>query len=147
MGIDVIIKKDTIIIRGKNIKNINLEINEYPSFPTDLQQILTCVLLNAKSESRIKDNIYPNRISHIDELKKLKANIRYINNEIIIHKSKLVGSKVNVKDLRCGFALIVAAAMATNETVLEHAEIILRGYEKPIIKLKNIGISITEYIC
>ena len=76
----------------------------------------------------------------------MKGNIKYINNKIIIRKSKLVGAKVNVNDLRCGFALIVAGSIATNKTILENAEIILRGYEKPLIKLKNIGIKITEYI-
>ena len=146
IGCHITIKKDSIIIKGNNIKSFNLVINEYPSFPTDLQQILSVVLLNSKGESHLKDNIYPYRISHIDELRKLKGNIDYIDNEIIINKSKLIGTKVNVRDLRCGFALVVAGAIACNETVLENAEIILRGYEKPIIKLKNIGINITEYL-
>lgn len=146
LGCEVMTKKDTIIVNGNNINGINLDINEYPSFPTDLQQILSVVLLNAKNESHLKDNIYPERISHIRELNKMKGNIKYINNEIIIRKSKLIGTKVNVKDLRCGFALIVAGSIATNQTILENAEIILRGYEKPLIKLKNIGIKITEYM-
>lgn len=146
IGCHITIKKDSIIIKGNNIKSVNLVINEYPSFPTDLQQILSVVLLNSKGESHLKDNIYPDRISHIDELRKLKGNIDYIDNEIIINKSKLIGTKVNVRDLRCGFALVVAGAIACNETVLENAEILLRGYEKPIIKLKNIGINITEYL-
>mgnify|MGYP002513382299 CR=1 FL=1 len=66
-------KKDNILVveGNKGIKKINLLIGEYPFFPTDLQQIITVVLTKAKSSSTIEDPIFPNRILHLKELKKI----------------------------------------------------------------------------
>lgn len=146
IGSMVEIKKDILIIKSNTVKYINLEINEYPSFPTDLQQILSCVLLQSNKESIIVDNIYPKRNSQISELNKMNGCIKYKDNKIIINKSKLRGAKVTAKDLRCAFALIVAGSIASGETIIENAEILLRGYEKPLIKLKKIGVQINEYL-
>lgn len=146
VGSFVEIKRDTIIIKSNNLNNINLEINEYPSFPTDLQQILSCVLLSANNESTIVDNIYPQRNSQITELNKMNGNIKNINNQIIVNKSRLKGTVVTAKDLRCCFALILAGSIASGETIIENAELLLRGYEKPLIKLKKIGIEVVEYL-
>ena len=147
LGSDVEIKEDYIIVKGKNIKSLNIEINEYPSFPTDLQPILSVVLLNGNADSTIKDNIYPNRISHIDELVKMNGIIKCENNNILLSKSHLVGQHVVAKDLRLAFALVVASCIAQDYTFIHNAELLLRGYEKPIIKLKKIGVNISEYIC
>ena len=146
LGCIVNIHDETIIVKSGNIKSIKLEINEYPSFPTDLQPILSTVLLCANKRSIVKDYIYPDRISHVEELRKMKAKIQQMNNSIIINKSSLIGSNVRAKDLRMAFSLIIAGSIASGETTVENAKILLRGYEQPIIKLKKIGIQITEFI-
>lgn len=145
----LIVKVEQDIIKVKKIKKINpidLEIFEYPSFPTDLQQILSVVLLTSSGISKIKDNIYINRISQIKELNKLDGLIQFINNEIIIYPSELKGGIVSAHDLRCAFALIVAGVISSNETIIDNFDIVLRGYEKIIEKLKKVGIEIKIYI-
>ncbi len=141
-----VIKDNNIIVKGNKINDINVEINEYPSFPTDLQPILTTTLLNCKNISSIKDNIYPERTSHISELRKMNGEVQHKLDKIIISKSNLYGTNVVAKDLRMAFALIVAGCIAEGDTIIENAEIILRGYEQPLIKLKKIGVKLTEYI-
>ena len=70
-----------------------------------------------------------------------------IKDYIQVKSSKLVGTNVIAKDLRACFALIVAGSIAENETIIDNADILFRGYEKPLIKLNKIGIKISEYIC
>ncbi len=142
MGQEIKVTNNIIEIKSCNlIKPLNLIINEYPSFPTDLQQIISSVLLFASSNSTIKDNIYKDRISHIEELKKLKAKIEFENGIINIYPSTLEKNTVICRDLRCAFSLIVAATHI-DECFIDCFEIIFRGYEDIIEKLKKINVKI-----
>ena len=146
LGVHVEIEKDIIKIKTNDyINSINLVIKEYPSFPTDLQQILSVILLKANGLSTIEDKIYPSRISQIKELKKMKANIEYENSIIKIYPSTLVGTEVVSHDLRCSFALLLAGIVAEDETIIDNFELSFRGYENIIDKIKNLGIHINIY--
>ena len=146
LGCNYLIEEKNIILKSnKNLNNIDLLIEEYPSFPTDLQQILTVVLLNSKKQSKIKDLIYPNRLSHVYELSRIGCNIIEEKNLIIINSSKITKGEVNARDLRCAFGMIVASCISEEYLIINNFEIINRGYEKIIEKLNNIGVEIEEY--
>ena len=135
----------SIRILGSNcLEDVEVVTGPYPNFPTDLQQILSACLLKTKKISTIKETIYQNRFSQILELNKMKANIELCDGLIVIKNSILEGSKVLACDLRCGFALIVGAILAKDETIIDNFEVIERGYENIIFKLKKIGIKIKE---
>ena len=135
-------KNKIVLISPEQIRNVNIEVGPYPSIPTDLQPILSVVLLNGNKQSTIKDNIYSDRVSHIDELKKMNAEIMYNLDKIIINSSKLIGSTVISHDLRCAFALIVASTMAKGITIIDKIDYIKRGYEKIEEKLNKLGIKL-----
>ena len=146
LGVEVIVEKNEInIIKFNKINNLSLEIFEYPSFPTDLQQILTVVLLKSNGVSNIKDNIYPYRISQLSEIQKMNAIVEHHNNTIKITPSELNGTLVISKDLRCAFALLVAGLISKGETLIDNFEIAFRGYENIIEKMKELGIDINVY--
>lgn len=135
----------SIRILGSNcLEDVEVVTGPYPNFPTDLQQILSACLLKTKKISTIKETIYQNRFSQILELNKMKANIELCDGLIVIKNSILEGSQVLAWDLRCGFALIVGAILAKDETIIDNFEVIERGYENIIFKLKKIGIKIKE---
>ncbi len=141
MGINVETGHNCLVVEGANkINKTNLIVGAYPFFPTDLQQILTVVLTRSEKESSIQDTIFPNRISHVVELNKMGANITVYNGSIYIRKSELKGKKVKAHDLRCAMALIIAGALADGVTYIENGEMLLRGYDNPIEKLKAIGL-------
>lgn len=143
MGIIVYKEKDKLVVEGNNgIKRLNLQIGEYPFFPTDLQQIITVVLTKAKKSSVIEDPIFPNRIHHIDELKKMNAYI-YTNDGTINIKPCILNPGIVVAtDLRCAFALVVAGAIASGTTYIKDIDYLFRGYDDPIKKLRYIGINV-----
>lgn len=142
-GVDLLIKENTIrVLKNSSLKNMNIVADNYPAFPTDLQQIATACLLFGDSISTVKDNIYKNRFTEVNELLKMKANINKEDNEIIIYPTNLVGTIVYAHDLRAGFSLIIAAVNADNVTIIENAEVIFRGYENIISKLSNINVKI-----
>ena len=102
----------------------------YPGFPTDLQSLLVAVLCKAAGESRIEERIFENRFLIVDELLKMGANIKIQDQIAHIYPVKnLYGTVLNAKDLRGGAALVLAALSADGVSDVNHAEIILRGYE------------------
>lgn len=137
-NVNLIIEDDSIVInKVSDYSGLNLVADYYPYFPTDLQQIACSYLLGANTLSIIKDNIYPKRFSEVIELLNMKANLYIKDNLLLIMPSNLIGTTVRAADLRCGFALILAGVHAMNETIIENAQVILRGYEDVIKKLIN----------
>lgn len=146
--IGVNVKKDTYKITiktGDKINPINVSTDIYPGFPTDLQQILTVTLLNALGTSQIIDTIFPSRISHVEELKKLGADIKIVDEKIVVNNSKLIGAPILGIDLRGTFALIVASGMADGMTEIKNIDHVFRGYENLEYKLKKLNFKI-EFI-
>ena len=143
MGIIVYKKDNILVVEGnKGIRKINLLIGEYPFFPTDLQQIITVVLTKAKSSSTIEDPIFPNRIYHLNELKKMKAYIYEQNQVIHINPCILSPAVIYATDLRCAFALIIAGVITNGTTYIKNVDYLFRGYEDPINKLRYIGVNV-----
>lgn len=145
LGSTIIASTNKVTLHSPSlINNINLEVGPYPKFPTDLQPIISAVLLNAKKPSVITDQVYNDRISHLHELNKMGSNVKYENKKIIIMPSKLKKSIIKATDLRCAFALIVASNLVDGETVIENMEYISRGYENCEKKLKKLNINCTK---
>ena len=134
-------KNDYMIFESPNcIKGINLTCDTYPNFPTDLQQILCSSLLNTNSV--ITDLVYPNRVSHISELKKLNADINFIDNKIHIKPSVLKNNSLNGIDLRGNFSLIVASGKIKENTIIYNIDNLLRGYYDVFCNFRKIGLKI-----
>ncbi len=118
----------------------------YPGFPTDAQPVVTSALLNAKGTSMIVENIFEKRFNHVNELRKLGANINVFGNTLKItgNIDEMKGGVVKAGDLRAGASLIVAALGIKDKVVVEDTHHIIRGYENITQKLKNLGADITE---
>lgn len=133
--------ENSLVIENTNVnKSLIIETGEYPLFPTDLQPILTAYLTTIRRIHVLKENVYNERFSHVEELKKMGAVIFKESNTLLINGIfSLHGSIVKAKDLRCGAALLVCALNAEGKTIIENAEILYRGYESIVKKLKAIG--------
>lgn len=143
LGVKITKNNNSLIIEGTSkINKTNLLIGNYPFFPTDLQQILTVLLTKAIGTSKIEDPIFPNRVAHLKELRKMGGYVYDYKHIIYIKKSILKSAKVKATDLRCAFALIVAGAMARGTTYIKDIDYLFRGYVEPLKKLKSIGINV-----
>lgn len=138
------IDKAITIVSPKELSNVCVTTGPYPMFPTDLQPQLTTVLLRGMEKSTIIEGIYTKRFSHVEELKKLGARLDKEENQLEIYPSVLHGGDLNVHDLRCGFALIIASVMSKENCTIDQVEYILRGYEDITDKLKKIGIEFVK---
>ncbi len=115
----------------------------HPGFPTDLQQPLTALLTRSEGTSVVTDTIYSARFKHIDELRRMNAQIKVEGSSAIITGSvELEGAKVKASDLRAGASLIVAGLMANGVTEITGVEHIDRGYANITDKLRQLGANI-----
>lgn len=143
MGAELDIHEDYLIINKTLLTCTDIETKGYPGFPTDLQQPMVTLLTNAKGVSNITENIYENRFNNILYLNKMGASIHFEGRiASITGPTKLSGREVKATDLRAGASLLVASLVAEGETIITDVEHILRGYEKIVEKLTNVGAKI-----
>ncbi|MDR0614782.1 MAG: UDP-N-acetylglucosamine 1-carboxyvinyltransferase [Lactobacillales bacterium] len=144
MGVQMTIREDSITVHpNHDLKMVNVKTYPHPGFATDLQQPITSLLLKACGRGELIDTIYERRIGHIPELKRMGANIKIEDNHIVMTSpNELVGTEVVASDLRAGASLIVAGLMAKGVTTIHNVEFILRGYDRIVEKLTNLGADI-----
>lgn len=112
----------------------------YPGFPTDMQPQLSAVLSVASGVSVITESVFESRFFHVDELKRMGADIRLEGRSIIVEGVPgLTGARVHAGDLRTGAALILAGLAAEGETVISGAENIDRGHDDLCSKMNSLG--------
>lgn len=115
----------------------------YPGFPTDLQPLGMVLLTAARGTSIVTENVFDGRFRHVDELKRMGAQIKVDGRTAVIDGGvPLSGAPVSATDLRAGVALLVAGLMAEGETVLSEVDHIDRGYENIEEKLASLGVQI-----
>ncbi|HJV31836.1 MAG TPA: UDP-N-acetylglucosamine 1-carboxyvinyltransferase [Bacillales bacterium] len=145
MGVRIESGDDQIFVeRGPEpLKAVDIKTLVYPGFPTDLQQPFTTLLTNATGSSMVTDTIYGARFKHIDELRRMNANIKVEGRTAIINGPiQLQGAKVKASDLRAGAALVIAGLLADGVTEVTGLEHIDRGYSHLVEKLTGLGATV-----
>ena len=98
MGVVIDADEDSLYVYpAGDLKMTQIKTGAYPGFATDLQQPVTPLLLTAKTgEGVIIDRIYPKRVGHIEQLRKMGADIKVEDDIILVHPtSKLHGATVS----------------------------------------------------
>ena len=146
MGVDVIENGDSVTVKSKgNFKGANIKTQPYPGFPTDVQQPMSTLLTIAKGRSIVNESIWESRFKHVDELKKMGANIKVEGRTAIIDGvPKLTGAIVKATDLRAGAAMVIAGLLAEGDTEILGVEHIDRGYPNIENKFKSLGATIVR---
>ena len=122
---------------------IDMETLEFPGFPTDLQAQWMAVMLKAKGDCIIKENIYHDRFTHISELSRMGADITLKNNIAYIKGvDEIFSAPVMCTDIRASAGLIIAALCSKGVTEISRIYHIDRGYDGIENKLTSIGADI-----
>lgn len=97
----------------------------------------------AQGTSTVIDTLYPKRIQHVKPMQMLGGKITTHDGIIRIdHSAELHGATITANDIRAGVALLGLALMADGTTVIEHADNILRGYDRIITKFRGLHVHI-----
>jgi UDP-N-acetylglucosamine 1-carboxyvinyltransferase len=124
---------------------VNVRTAPYPGFPTDMQAQFMALNAVAGGASRVVETIFENRFMHVQELKRLGADIEVDGNAAVIKGvPALEGATVMATDLRASASLVVAGLAARGSTIVERIYHLDRGYERIEEKLSRLGARITR---
>lgn len=131
------------VISNQRTKAVDYKTMPFPGFPTDMQAQVMALMAVSEGTSIITETIFENRFKHVDELRRMGADIR-VEGRVCIVKGvkKLTGAYVETSDLRAGSALVIAGLAAEGATVVANIYHIDRGYENFEQKLRSLGAQI-----
>jgi len=112
----------------------------YPGFPTDMQAQFMVLDSIARGTARVTETVFENRFMHVQELKRLGADIEVEGNTAVVKGvPHLDGATVMATDLRASASLVLAGLVARGTTKVERVYHLDRGYERIEEKLSRLG--------
>ena len=144
VGVKVSRENGTIFCSSaRRLNAVDVTTQPYPGFPTDVQAQLMALLSLADGMSIVSERIYPDRFTHVGELRRMGACVRKEGSAAIVQGVKeLQGATVMASDLRASAALVLAGLVARGQTRIDRVYHIDRGYERIEQKLAAVGAQI-----
>ncbi|MBI1862598.1 UDP-N-acetylglucosamine 1-carboxyvinyltransferase [Candidatus Microgenomates bacterium] len=143
------------------IKPVDIVTAPHPGFMTDWQPNWAVLMSQADGHATIHETIFENRFSYVSEMKKLGADMKFIDMHVndpektyqfnyskrrtyrqaieITGGEPLHGGVLKIADLRAGATLLIGALIATGESILLDASTLERGYEDIVKKVSLLG--------
>lgn len=134
-------------VETDNLKSVKVvKTNIWPGFPTDLMSAVIILATQCEGITLCHDWMYESRMFFADKLISMGAHITIADpHRVMIYgPTPLQGRKMDTPDIRAGMALVLAALVATGESVINDAELIERGYENVANKLLKLGAKIEK---
>ena len=122
---------------------VNVRTAPYPAFPTDMQAQFMALNTIAEGSAMVIETIFENRFMHVQELRRLGAQIDVEGNTAVIRGcAQLEGATIMATDLRASACLVIAGLVAQGETIVDRIYHLDRGYEHIEAKLSALGAQI-----
>ena len=128
---------------GNGIQPVDIEIDPFPGFATDLQAQFMALMTKSSGTARIRETIFENRFMHVAELARFGADI-HLDGQLatVTGVPRLTGAQVMATDLRASVSLVIAGLGAEGETVVNRVYHLDRGFERIEEKLGGCGAAI-----
>ncbi|MDO8811178.1 MAG: UDP-N-acetylglucosamine 1-carboxyvinyltransferase [Gallionella sp.] len=128
---------------NKRPRAVNVRTAPYPAFPTDMQAQFMALNTIAEGSAMVVETILENRFMHVQELRRLGAQIDVEGNTAMIKgRAQLEGANIMATDLRASACLVIAGLVAQGETIVDRIYHLDRGYEHIEAKLSALGAQI-----
>jgi UDP-N-acetylglucosamine 1-carboxyvinyltransferase len=140
-GAQVGIGQDRITVQGTDrVTSVDIKTQPYPGFPTDMQAQFMVLMAVADGLSLISETIFENRFIHVEELRRMGADIKVTGNTAMVKGvASLSGAPVMATDLRASASLILAGLIAEGKTEVNRVYHLDRGYEAIEDKFARLG--------
>lgn len=151
----------------QSLKAVDITVMPHPGFMTDWQGVWAVLMTQAEGSSVIHETVYENRFGYVSELQKMGAKIMPFTPDVknpkdvynfnysdekpnkqairIDGSTTLHNAVMGMTDLRAGATLVLAALIATGESIISGVEHLERGYESFDTNLKKLGANIEVF--
>lgn len=144
-GITIEIQGSSLKVSAEKLKSVaKLTTNIWPGFPTDLMSAAIVLATQSKGVTLCHDWMYESRMFFVDKLISMGAKVTLADpHRVFIYgPTRLHGRELATPDIRAGMALILAALVARGKSTINQAELIERGYDDVVGKLRKLGAQI-----
>lgn len=143
-GCEIIEEGENVRVKGVAIpETIDIKTLPYPGFPTDMQAQFMAYMTQCKGSNVTIETVFENRFMHVDEFKKMGADIKIDGRSaVVVGPKRLTGTSVKASDLRAGAALILVGLVAEGKTTIRDIYHIDRGYEDIEEKFRGLGANV-----
>jgi UDP-N-acetylglucosamine 1-carboxyvinyltransferase len=157
------VKKDGIefFYKGPLRGGVHIETDVHPGFMTDWQQPFVVLLTQSHGASIVHETVYENRFGYTETLRIMGADIEaftqclggkecrfasqnFLHSIVIKGPTPLQSKDITIPDLRAGFAYVLAALLAPDESNISGVHYLDRGYENIDRKLSALGAEIAR---
>lgn len=140
---------------------LHLETDVHPGFMTDWQQPFVVLLTQSQGFSIVHETVYENRFGYTKTLNEMGADIQlfkeclgsrpcrfgshnFSHSIAVKGCTPLNGKEIKIPDLRAGFAYLMAALVATDESTIVGVHFLERGYENIVEKMQLLGADLSR---
>lgn len=132
--------RDLRVVSDDRPRAVDITTGPHPSFHTDLQPQTVALLCLADGTSVVQETIYDGRLPYVDELRRMGAEIKVVDQTAIVTGvERLTGAVVQAHNIRAGAALVLAGLAAEGVTEIVGRHHIARGYANLEGKLAALG--------
>jgi UDP-N-acetylglucosamine 1-carboxyvinyltransferase len=142
--------------------SIRIDVAPYPAFESDWQSPMLVALCRMADVAYVHETVFESRFEIVSSLRRAGAEIDlqvrcgwrkdpcrigaigHPHLAVIRGRPSMRPLMASMPDLRSGFALVIAAAVAAGESMLTDAEVLDRGYENVLGKLRGLGVAVDE---
>ena len=135
------------ILPSKMTSNLDkVQVGLWPAFPTDLMSSIIVLATQASGTTLCHDWMFEARMFFVDKLITMGANVTLCDPHrvLVSGPTALRGQSLSSPDIRAGIALMIAALSARGESLIDHAELVDRGYERIEERLVQLGAQISR---
>jgi UDP-N-acetylglucosamine 1-carboxyvinyltransferase len=113
----------------------------WPQFPSDMMSCMIVAATQAEGSVLFFEKMFESRIYFVDRLIGMGANIIVCDpHRVVVNgPAKLHASSMASPDIRAGMAMLIAALCADGISEISNADIIERGYDNLVEKIKTLG--------
>ncbi|MFA5687603.1 MAG: UDP-N-acetylglucosamine 1-carboxyvinyltransferase [Kiritimatiellales bacterium] len=118
----------------------------WPAFPSDLMSVMIVLATQTQGQMLFFEKLFESRMYFVDNLMAMGANIIQCDPHRVVVSgfSKLRSARLTSPDIRAGMAMVIAACCAAGTSVIDHAQMIDRGYESLDLRLRELGVDIAR---
>ena len=153
LGVKMQLNSDSIYLPGNQMPRIQCDFGGFipqisdgpwPQFASDLMSCTIVAATQCEGTVMFFEKMFESRMYFADKLISMGAHAIVCDPHrlVISGRTELVGQNMASPDIRAGMAMVIAALCARGTSVIDHAEIIYRGYENLVGKLRGLGADI-----
>jgi UDP-N-acetylglucosamine 1-carboxyvinyltransferase len=162
MGATFDITEDSVTVHPGELRSIAVGTSTHPGFMTDWGPPLVVLFTQVPGMSVLHETVFEDRLGYVAALDGMGAQVElydqclgggpcrfhetdWRHSAVVQGRTQLRAGRLDMPDIRAGFAYILAAAVADGPSTISGIHQLERGYDRVHEKFSELGLRIREF--